>query len=177
MINQLPLPRSEADVKTQADEQSPPMSAPEIGVDELGYLLVEVSKLHRVHAHAALEELGLYRGQNFVLTALSEQEGLAQSELAERLLVRPPTISNSLERMETAGWIERRPDPDDRRISRVYLTEEGRALQGAVSALWYELEVRTFAGLSAGQKDSLWHALRRVRENLRAGAQHLGNAQ
>ena len=79
--------------------------------------------------------------------------------------------------METAGWIERRPDPEDRRISRVYLTEEGRALQAAVSSLWHDLEAQTFAGLSSEQKASLWHALRRVRENLGEGARHLGNAQ
>ena len=141
-------------------------SAPEVGVEELGYLLAEVSKLHRAHAHAALEELGLYRGQNFVLTALAEQEGLAQSELAEKLLVRPPTISNSLERMETAGWIVRRPDPDDRRVSRVYLTDAGRALQESVSSLWHDLEVQTFARLTSEQKASLWHLLLQIRKNL-----------
>ena len=138
----------------------------ERSAEERGYLLVEVSKLHRAHAHAALEELGLYRGQNFVLTALAEQEGLAQSELAEKLLVRPPTISNSLERMETAGWIERRPDPDDRRVSRVYLTDAGRALQDAVSSLWHDLEAQTFAGLTLEQRDSLSHMLLQIRENL-----------
>lgn len=152
------------------DEALPDMPVQEIAVEELGYLLVEVSKLHRAHAHAALEELGLYRGQNFVLIALSEQEGLAQSELAEKLLVRPPTISNSLERMETAGWIVRRPDPDDRRISRVYLTEAGRVLQGTVSSLWHDLEVQTFAGLTSEQRDSLWHMLLQIRENLGQGA-------
>jgi DNA-binding MarR family transcriptional regulator len=141
--------------------------------EELGYLLVEVSKLHRAHAHAALEALGLYRGQNFVLTALAEQEGLAQSELAEKLLVRPPTISNSLERMETAGWIERRPDPDDRRVSRVYLTDAGRALQDAVSSLWHDLEAQTFAGLTLEQRDSLWHILLQIRENLAQDIQPL----
>jgi DNA-binding MarR family transcriptional regulator len=141
--------------------------AQEMGVDELGYLLVQVSKLHRVHAHSALEKLGVYRGQNFILTALAEEEGLAQSELADRLLVRPPTISNSLERMEAAGWIERRPDPGDRRISRVYLTEAGRALQDTVVSLWHDLEAQTFAGLTPDQRDSLWQMLGQIRENLR----------
>jgi DNA-binding MarR family transcriptional regulator len=158
-------------MKAYTDEALPDMSAPGIGVDELGYLLVEVSKLHRAHAHTALEELGLYRGQNFVLTALSEQEGLSQSELAETLLVRPPTISNSLERMETAGWIVRRPDPGDRRVSRVYLTDAGRALQDSVSLLWHELEVQTFAGLTSEQRDSLWHMLLQIRENLGQASQ------
>ena len=148
-------------------ERSPDAPAPEIGVDELGYLLVQVSKLHRVHAHTALEELGVYRGQNFILTALAEEEGLAQSELADRLLVRPPTISNSLERMEAAGWIERRPDPGDRRISRVYLTEAGRTLRDSVASLWHDLEAQTFAGLTSEQRDSLWQMLHQIRENMR----------
>jgi DNA-binding MarR family transcriptional regulator len=153
-------------MKADTGEALPDRSAQEVGVEELGYLLAEVSKLHRAHAHAALEDLGLYRGQNFVLTALAEQEGLAQSKLAEKLLVRPPTISNSLERMETAGWIVRRPDPDDRRVSRVYLTDAGRAVQGSVSLLWHDLEVQTFAGLTSEQIDSLWHLLLQIRENL-----------
>lgn len=158
-------------MKADTGETLPDKSAEAVGVEELGYLLVEVSKLHRAHAHAALEKLGLYRGQNFVLTALAEQEGLAQSELAERLLVRPPTISNSLERMETAGWIVRRPDPDDRRVSRVYLTDAGRELQESVSSLWHDLEVQTFAGLTLEQRDSLQHMLLQIRENLGQGSQ------
>jgi DNA-binding MarR family transcriptional regulator len=171
MINRLTFRVSEVDLmKVHTNEPSPNMPAQETGVEALGYLLVEVSKLHRAHAHAALEDLGLYRGQNFVLIALSEQEGLAQSELAEKLLVRPPTISNSLERMEAAGWIERRPDPDDRRISRVYLTEAGRALQESVSSLWHDLETQTFAGLTSEQRDSLWEMLLQIRENLGQGA-------
>jgi DNA-binding MarR family transcriptional regulator len=153
-------------MKADTSEALPDRSAQEVAVEELGYLLAEVSKLHRAHAHTALERLGLYRGQNFVLTALAEQEGLAQSELAEKLLVRPPTISNSLERMETAGWIVRRPDPDDRRVSRVYLTDAGRALQDSVSSLWHDLEVQTFARLTSEQRDSLWHMLLQIRENL-----------
>jgi DNA-binding MarR family transcriptional regulator len=153
-------------MKVDTGEALPDRSVKEVGVGELGHLLAEVSKLHRAHAHAALERLGLYRGQNFVLTTLAVQEGLAQSELAERLLVTAPTISNSLERMETAGWIVRRPDPDDRRVSRVYLTDAGRALQDSVSSLWHDLEVQTFAGLTSEQIDLLWHMLLQIRENL-----------
>jgi DNA-binding MarR family transcriptional regulator len=160
-------------MKADTGEGLSERSEEEVGVEELGYLLVEVSKLHRAHAHAALEELGLYRGQNFVLNALAEQEGLTQSELAERLLVSPPTISNSLERMATAGWIVRRSDPDDRRVSRVYLTDAGRVLQDAASSLWHDMEAQTFAGFTLEQRDLLWHMLLQIRENLGQGSRHL----
>ena len=46
-------------MKADIGEALPDRSAQEVGVEELGYLLAEVSKLHRAHAHAALEELGL----------------------------------------------------------------------------------------------------------------------
>jgi DNA-binding MarR family transcriptional regulator len=174
IINRLTFTIGEVDLmKAHTDDLLPSMPSQEIGVDELGYLLVEVSKLHRAHAHAALEDQGLYRGQNFVLTALAEQEGLAQTELAEKLLVTPPTISNSLERMETAGWIERRPDPEDRRISRVYLTKAGRTLQESVASLWHDLEQQTFGGLTSQQRHSLWQILLQIRENLGQGARPL----
>jgi DNA-binding MarR family transcriptional regulator len=150
----------------QKNETLLEIPANEVSVEALGHLLVEVSKLHRIRVHAALEELGLYRGQNFVLMALAEEDGLAQWELAERLLVRPPTISNSLDRMEAAGWIERRPDGEDRRISRVYLTKAGRALHDPASALWLNLEERTFAGLTFEERRSLWQMLLQIRENL-----------
>jgi DNA-binding MarR family transcriptional regulator len=154
--------------------QQPMAGSPEsteirVSTEDLGDLLVEVSKLHRVYVHRALEALGVYRGQNFVLSALAEQDGLAQSELAEQLLVRPPTISNTLERMEAVGWIERRIDPMDRRISRVYLTEAGKSLHGAVSTLWTDLETSTFAGLDQEAMHRLWELLLQIRENLRKG--------
>ena len=153
----------------QPKAASPEITTTKVSAADLGHLLVEVSKLHRVYAHRALVELGVYRGQNFVLSALAEQDGLAQSELAEKLLVRPPTISNTLERMEAVGWIERRIDPQDRRISRVYLTEAGKSLHGAVSTLWTDLETSTFAGLDQEDMHRLWELLLQIGENLRKG--------
>ncbi|MBC7264066.1 MAG: MarR family transcriptional regulator [Chloroflexi bacterium] len=121
----------------------------------LGHLLWRIIKLHRIHAHTVLDQLGLYRGQHFVLAALWEQEGLTQSELAERTMVRPATMTASLQRMEAAGLIERRPDPHDQRVMRVYLTEAGRALKESVNAAWRALEERTFEGFTPQEQEQL----------------------
>ena len=68
--------------------------------------------------------------------------------------------------MEHAGLIERRPDPEDARISRVYLTERGRALEQPVLEVWKDLEAHTVAGLSATEQALLRRLLMQVSANL-----------
>lgn len=130
------------------------------------HLLVQMCKLLRVRAHALLEEIGLYGGQQFVLMALWENEGIIHSELAEQLHVRPATITNALKRMERAGFIERRQDAEDQRVSRVYLTDAGRNIRGAVEEVWRELEEQTFADFSSEERALLNQFLLRIRDNL-----------
>jgi len=129
-------------------------------------LLVQTCKLLRIRAHALLEEIGLYGGQQFVLMALWEKEGITHSELAEQLHVRPATVTNALKRMERAGFVERRQDTEDQRVSRVYLTDAGRNIRDAVEGVWRELEEQTFAGFSSEDGALLNQFLLRIRNNL-----------
>ena len=134
-----------------------------------GYALTHVCKAHYRRARTLLDEIGLYRGQQFVLCALWEEEGLTHSALADRLHVHPATVTNALKRMERSGFLERRPDPDDQRVSRVYLTEAGRDIRAAVERIWTELEQQTFEGFSEEERDALEAYLERIRENLEVG--------
>lgn len=132
----------------------------------IGYLLAHVCKAHYSRARTLLDEIGLYRGQQFVLCTLWAQEGITHSELADELHVHPATVTNALKRMERAGFVERRPDPADQRVSRVYLTDAGREIQGAVERLWNDLEEETMAGFDDAEREMLEHLLERVCENL-----------
>lgn len=134
----------------------------------LGYVLTHVCKAHYSRARAMLDEIGLYRGQQFVLCALWDEEGLTHSELADRLHVHPATVTNALKRMERAGFLERRPDPEDQRVSRVYLTDAGSEIRGDVERMWADLEAQTFQGFSAEERKTLERLLERVHENLEA---------
>jgi DNA-binding MarR family transcriptional regulator len=135
----------------------------------IGYLLARVCRAHHGRARAMLQEIGLYRGQQFVLCTLWAEEGLTHSELADRLNVHPATVTNALKRMERAGFLERRPDPEDQRVSRVYLTDAGREIRGDVERVWAELEEQTFEGFSEEERGRLEQLLERVHENLREG--------
>ena len=134
-----------------------------------GYTLTHVCKAHYRRARAMLDEIGLYRGQQFVLCALWEEEGLTHSALADRLHVHPATVTNALKRMERAGFLERRSDPDDQRVSRVYLTDAGRDIRAAVERIWTELEQETFGGFSDEERETLEAYLERIHRNLEGG--------
>src|SRR5512145_2904885 len=132
----------------------------------LDFLLARVSGLHHTRVHQLLEGLGLYRGQPRVLYILWNQDGLTHKELAEIMQITPATITRMIQRMEKAGFVQRRPDPADQRISRVYLTEAGRAVQAQVEVTWQQMEHDDFIGFTPGELEVLRGFLRRIRANL-----------
>ena len=132
----------------------------------MDFLMAQISHLHHSRAHQLLEGLGLYRGQPPVLRTLWEKEGLTQTELAEHLQNKPATITKMLQRMEKAGFITRKPDPDDQRVTRVYLTETGRAVQTEVEAVFTTMSEETFAGFTVEETLLLRRFMLQIRENL-----------
>jgi DNA-binding MarR family transcriptional regulator len=116
--------------------------------------------------HSVWDELGLYRGQPFLLAVLWESEGVTHSELAHRMHVSPATVTNMIKRMEKAGLLERRPDVQDQRVSHVYLTDAGRAIRERVDAQWQEIEDRVFGGFSEDEQAALRALLERIGDEL-----------
>lgn len=85
-----------------------------------------LSKLLRQTFNEAVAEQGLFIGQQDIVLALDENEGLTVSELAKLLEVSTATVSVSVKRMEKAGFVEKRPDENDARIIRLYPTEKAK---------------------------------------------------
>lgn len=134
--------------------------------DRVGHLLMQVSKLLRDRVHLRMEGIGLSRGQGFILFRLGHENGLAQTELARQTMVRPATLTAALQRMEGAGLIERRTDPADQRVSRVYLTAKGEAARVQAEAIWGEIEDDLRTMLRPEDWAQLVSLLRRLRDAL-----------
>jgi len=134
-------------------------------------LLVQLCKAHRHCVSAALAELGLYMGQDTILMQLWVEDGLNQSQLVGGCGVEAPTVTKVLQRMERAGLIERRRDPKDARISRVYLTQRGKSLRRPVYQRWKEIEERMLAVLTLAERLLLHRLLTDMRNSLSAGAE------
>ena len=132
----------------------------------VGYQIVQVCKAHRNRADAGLSTHGLHVGQEMILFLLWAEEGLTNSYLAERLSVEPPTVSRMLQRMECSGLVDRRTDPEDARVSRVYLTDQARTLEVPVLRAWRDLEEATVRGFTDAEQALLRRLLIQVRDNL-----------
>jgi len=125
-------------------------------------LLTRAQKLVRSAVDEAMAQHGVRIGQNLLLEALWQEDGLAPGELAARVGATTPTIVNTATRMERAGLLERRPDPDDRRLVRLYLTETGRAAEGPIQAARRRIAEHATATLTEPERRHLESALLKI---------------
>ena len=134
--------------------------------ESLNYQLIQLMKEHRQRAEEALSQLGLHVAQELFLFVLWREEGLSQSELAARLRVELPTLTKAVQRMERAGLLIRRADEQDRRVSRVYLTEQGCALYAPARKTWQDLEACMLQGMTEIEQALLRRLLQQTVSNL-----------
>jgi MarR family transcriptional regulator, transcriptional regulator for hemolysin len=132
-----------------------------------GFLVHDVARLFgRRFNQRALLFLGLTRAQCKVLGYLARNEGIHQVGLADLLEIKPMTLVRQIDRMEEDGWIERRPDPGDRRARRLVLTEKARPILARILDLSTEVSSEAFAGLSLAEGRQLVDLLARIHGNL-----------
>src|SRR5687767_11058268 len=116
---------------------------------------------------ALLAAHGLTHAQFFVLSNLVNEPGLSQQVLSDRLAVTKGNISSLIERMECAGLVERRGDPDDRRTYQLYATEAGHAAFAAATPDMDNNVAERFSVLTDEEQTTLLNLLARLDRSLR----------
>ncbi|MGE5271892.1 MAG: MarR family winged helix-turn-helix transcriptional regulator [Thiohalocapsa sp.] len=127
-----------------------------------GFLVNDVARLFGRRFDYNGRRLGLTRAQCRTLGYLARNEGINQAGLADLLEIRPMTLVRQIDRMEEAGWIERRPDPADRRARRLYLTAKARPILGRIWNVANETRDEALTRLSASEATALIDLLGRV---------------
>lgn len=123
--------------------------------------------LHQHHAHdvdAALRAAGFddIRPPHANVFPFIPADGIPVSELARRASVRKQTMAQAVEQLERMGYVERRPDPEDRRARRVFLTPRGEAVRPVGVAAGRRVEERWADLTSPEQIEALRDALQRL---------------
>jgi len=134
----------------------------------LGFLMSDITRLFRKHFDRRATAFGMTRAQWRALKWLNESEGMHQSELAEQLEMEPIAIGRVIDRLELAGFVERRADPADRRRWRLFLTRQARAVLDDLEKISLELRNDAFKGISSSELKRMRLLLERMKGNLLA---------
>ena len=132
----------------------------------IGVVISDVARLLRTEFDRRVRQLGITRAQWLVLTRLHRRPGASLSELAEMREVEKATAGRMIDRLVANGWVERRTARDDRRVKRVYLTDDAERVHGRIWRVAEETVDAALADLSARESRQLMDLLSRVKATL-----------
>jgi DNA-binding MarR family transcriptional regulator len=136
------------EVMTDRPEPIPPTLA-----DRLRLVVTRLARRLRQQTDA-----GISPTQAAALATIERRGPLTLGELAQLERVRPPTITAAVGRLEDEGLVERKPDPDDRRVARVQITKRGRRLLDETRSQKRAYLEQRVDGLSARDRATLERA-------------------
>lgn len=119
--------------------------------ETLQNLFICLTHLYFKKAFDMLKDTGIHPKQVPLIGLVYHKEGISQKEISQALQISPPTVAVSIKRLEKAGIIERRADERDQRLSRIFLTREGRSVTEKVRECIKEKEKLLFQGFSESE--------------------------
>ncbi|MFJ8826682.1 MarR family winged helix-turn-helix transcriptional regulator [Streptomyces sp. NPDC102467] len=131
---------------------------------DTGYLLYRLGLRSGQLFNASLQESGLRLRHYAVLRFLATSEGALQRELSARLGYDPSAIVGLVDDLEKAGFVERRPAPDDRRSRIVVLTGDGRGFLRDTDEAGQRVTAELLDPLAADERETLHALLLRIAE-------------
>lgn len=123
-------------------------------------------RFHHQLVFKMTSENGIYPGQAMCLWFINQEPGISQRDLAEKLHVAPPTVTHMLQKLEKTGFIVRRDDERDQRLSRIYLTDTGTDMLSVLSGIFAEIIRISLNGLNSQQQQELMHMLDTMSSNI-----------
>ena len=131
-----------------------------------GYTVADITRLFRRVFDRRSAHLGLTRAQWRALSRIERAEGLTQKQLAEDLDLEPIAVGRVIDRLEAAGFVERRADPDDRRCWRLYLAAKSSDVMVDMKKIAALLREDVLVGVSAEDFATTMRVLGKVKETL-----------
>lgn len=131
-----------------------------------GFVMQDVARLMRREMNRRIQSLGLTYPQCAVMGRILAEPGMTQARLSDILEMQPISVARLIDRMEAAGWVERRPHPTDRRAVCLYHTAKAEPILEKVWVQAAENRAEAARGISEKDKELLLDILKRMRANL-----------
>jgi Transcriptional regulators len=113
-----------------------------------------------------MRPLGLYPGQDMILLSLLKEDGVSQNKLVVDLCVDHSTIAKSVSRMIKADLVKTKKSADDKRVTLVSLTANGRQMAQKVQTIWLEAEQNATKGFSSEEQRLFIEMIDHITDNL-----------
>jgi DNA-binding MarR family transcriptional regulator len=118
--------------------------------------------------------LQLFKEKNFSITPeqfsilffLSREDGMYQRQLAKISLKDRPNITRLIDILEERGFVYRETDPNNRRIFKVFITEEGKKQIEEIHPYLREMQKKAINGINTEETDLLRKLLGKICENM-----------
>lgn len=133
--------------------------------DSMGFLINKLAHKMATGLDSRLKEHGVTISQWTILAVLWKHEGIAQVEIQQHLAIEGSTVTGIIQRMIREGLIQRKVDPEDRRVQRVYLTDKGRALEEKLVIEAMTVNQQALQGLSEDEQAFFMRLLKRSLSN------------
>jgi MarR family transcriptional regulator for hemolysin len=127
-----------------------------------------VTRLLRKHFDRRAEPLGLTRAQWRAIKVIHRQPGISQKALAELLEMEAIPVGRVIDRLQQAGFVERRADPGDRRVWRLHTTVRAHGVLDGMEVIAAGLRDDALAGISDAELAACVDVLERMKQNLLA---------
>ncbi len=134
--------------------------------DSIGMLIALASKSQERLAELEMKkQLGLTPAHWKVILALNISDGLTQKELADKIYVDGSTLVPVIDKMEQNGLVQRRADPKDRRINRIFLTPKSESTIDSIILIVLQLRKMIYRGISEDEINSVRKILGTIIKN------------
>jgi DNA-binding MarR family transcriptional regulator len=139
--------------------------------------LQSVARLTRTVSAKRLFEQGLYAGQDKIILSLAQENGQTPGALAQKLRVKPPTITKTINRLAAQGFLEKRSSDQDARRTHIFLTPMGEEAIRQIENSLRKVEDQALEGIDREDLKTLRRLLDQIADNLteeqeKAGSTH-----
>ena len=140
-------------------------------------LMNQVMHLYIQRSVQLFKRIDMHSGQAGMLWALRKENGQSQKEISQKLGVKPPSITVMLKKLEQEGYILRKQDEKDQRITRLYITQKGIEAAEYMDDILKKLEKEIFENMSEEEIMLLRRLLMQMKENLIRGKENDGKGK
>ena len=135
-------------------------------LNQLGFELHKVNRLHRICVNTEAEEMGLFLGQHHILAYILHNPGCSQKEIAGALRQSPASITLSSKRLEEQGLIEKEIRSSNLRVNHLVVTPKGKENCEKFKEILDKYDAKMFEGFSEDELAQLDSFIKRMEDNL-----------